>query len=74
MAKSKTVCAVDAILPPDKAFQMTISPKHALKAKVIVNTIPQWMNLDPLKFYNLMITRENNGMRVVTLQVMLKVL
>ena len=68
MAKSKTVCAVDAILPPDKAFQMTISPKHALKAKG-VNTIPQWMNSDPL---NLMITRENNGMRVVTLQVMLK--
>lgn len=55
MAKSKTVCAVDAILPPDKAFQMTISPKHALKAKG-VNTIPQWMNSDPLMFYNLMIT------------------
>ena len=71
MAKSKTVCAVDAILPPDKAFQMTISPKHALKAKG-VNTIPQWMNSDPLKFYNLMITQENNSMRVVTLQVMLK--
>ena len=67
MAKSKTVCAVDAIFPPDKAFQMTISQKHALKAKG-VKTIPQWMNSDPLKFDNLVITRENNGMRVVTLQ------
>ena len=50
MPKSQTFCAVDAILPPDMAFQMTVSPKHSLKAKG-VNAIIEQMKPNSLKIY-----------------------
>ena len=50
MPKSQTFCAVDAILPPDKAFQMTVSPKHSLQAKG-VNSIIEQMKPNSLKIY-----------------------